>query len=120
MVARYIVDFTNGMFQDEYRGLIIDFCDREGSVNDRGELLSRFLVALPVCEELDLVTRVDFIIVSANKFVEFALITCWRTLEFVLSVCDRFQEPLFPLVLEFYRAGEACLREIGGNQTRSP
>lgn len=60
--------------------------DGEGSVNDRSELLSPFVVTILFYAKIDLITVVYLLVVSAKTFVEVVLLECLCSLECVLSV----------------------------------
>lgn len=74
MVERYILDGTICTFHDDGLGLVFDFRDVEGAEKDRSELSFLILVAFPVYVEVDLISVVDLLVVSAKKFVKFALV----------------------------------------------
>lgn len=113
-VASYILDGTVGAFQDDGLLLIVDFRDREGSFNDGSELVSRLGVGVPVYAEVDLITVVDYFVVLTKTFVKVALVVFLSSLELLLCVCNRFHQPMFSILLEFYWAQEAWLWNVGG------
>lgn len=118
-MEKYIIDGTIRTFHVDSLEVIDDFRDRERTVNDPSELLSRFLVTFPIQAEVDLITGVVFLVASARMFVKVVLVSCLGSFEFVLRVCNLFQEPLFPIPLELYRAGEDWLENIRGDRNGS-
>lgn len=67
-------------FEDDDLGLVVNFPDGKGSVNDRSQLVSRFLVVLMVYVEVNLIIGVDLLVDSVDTFVKDALVAYLRGL----------------------------------------
>lgn len=101
--AKHVLHGVVGAFDDDSFRTIVHIRDEEWAVEDWSEFMCRAQFVLAFYADVNLVVRIDCLVVLLKTLVIVAFVSFLRRFERIMCVIDCFLEPLFPPLFEFKR-----------------